>query len=146
MPNYGVLQWNRMSTSLEGVAYINVYYTSHVKNFSQNVRQCRDGKPWKTTQIRMTYASHTGWQCVWSVCHPILVWVVFHGLPSLHWCTFCEMFFMWLVSAIFWGVIFFCFIMVWAVVVWFGRMVKSVEAVSVRNQEIRACSMSKGRL
>ena len=32
---------------------------------------------------------------MWSVCHPVLVWVVFHSLPSLHWCTFLEMFFLY---------------------------------------------------
>ena len=100
--------------------------TSNIKNISQNVSQCRDGKPWKMTQTRMGWHTlHTHWQtrigwhtlhtlpsrvcvwsvchpilvcqCVWSVCHPILVWVIFHGLPSLHWLTFCEMFFMLLV-------------------------------------------------
>ena len=26
-------------------------------------------------------------------CHPVLVWIVFRSLPSLHWCTFLEMYF-----------------------------------------------------
>ena len=105
--------------------------TSNIKNISQNVSQCRDGKPWKMTQTRMGWHTlHTHWQtrigwhtlhtlpsrvcvwsvchpilvcqCVWSVCHPILVWVIFHGLPSLHWLTFCKMFFMLLVVVCTW--------------------------------------------
>ena len=37
--------------------------TSNIKNISQNVRQCRDGKPWKMTQTRMGWHTlHTHWQ------------------------------------------------------------------------------------
>ena len=38
--------------------------TSHRKNISRNVHQCRDGKPWKMTQTR------TGWHTLHTHCHP----------------------------------------------------------------------------
>ena len=41
------------------------------------VKRCRDGN------VCEPYA-----------CHPVLVWVVFRKSPSLHWCTFLEMFFL----------------------------------------------------
>ena len=46
--------------------------TSHRKNISRNVHQCRYGKPWKMTQTR------TGWHTLHTHCHPYIF------LPSPH--------------------------------------------------------------
>ena len=43
--------------------------TSNIKNISQNVSQCRDGKPWKMTQTRI------GWHTLHTHCHPVCVCV-----------------------------------------------------------------------
>ena len=146
------------------------------KNILQNVSQCRDGKPWKMAQTRMGWHTlHTHWQTRigWhtlhthirdgnvcevyvilflfaSVCEVYVIpflfgsfFTVCHPYIDLHFvkCLLCYLFLPFLG-----GSNFFWFIMVWAVVVWFGRVVKYVESVSVTNQEIRACSTSKGRL
>ena len=61
-----------------------------------------------------------------TVCHPYI---------DVH---FVKCFLCYLFPPFLGGSNFFCFIMVRAVVVWFGRVVKYVESVSVMNQEIRA--------
>ena len=58
--------------------------TSNIKNISQNVSQCRDGKPWKMTQTRMGWHTlHTHWQTR-------IGWHTLHTLPSRVCVCVCE--------------------------------------------------------
>ena len=73
--------------------------TSNIKNISQNVSQCRDGKPWKMTQTRMGWHTlHThwqtriGWHTLHTHCHPVCVCVCEAYVILFLFASVCEVY------------------------------------------------------